>query len=104
MFPNTVVGTYTGNGAAKNIVLGFKPDFVLVANITDGDIMATGWRGLTAAGAGVDIGAAVAANADNDLTMDYEGALGEGFTVGTDLSENAKVYGYLAIRSAPGAQ
>jgi len=104
MLPNTVVGTYTGNGAAKNILLGFKPDFVLVVNITDGDIMSTGFRGLTAAGASVDIGAAVAANADNALTLTYEGTDGEGFTVGTDLSENAKVYGYLAVRSGPGAQ
>lgn len=97
------VGTYTGTGAAVNVVLGFKPDFVLVANVTDGDILATAWRGLTAAGAGIDVAAAVAANADNDLTLTYEGTSGEGFTAGTDISENGKVYGYLAVRSGPGA-
>jgi hypothetical protein len=102
MIPSTVVGTYTGTGAAQNIVIGFKPDFLLVTNITDGDIIHTGFRGLTAAGAGVDIAAAVG-NADNDLTLTYAGTSGEGFTVGTDASESGKVYGYLAIRSGPGA-
>lgn len=103
MNPQVVVGTYTGTGSAVNVVLGFKPDFVLVANITDGDIISTAFRGLTAAGASVDIAAAVAANADNALTLTYEGTTGEGFTAGTDLSESAKVYGYLAVRSGPGA-
>jgi hypothetical protein len=105
MIPSTVVGTYTGTGAAQNIVIGFKPDFLLVVNVTDGDIIHTAFRGLTAAGAGVDIAAAVVGNADNDLTLTYGSATtaGEGFTVGTDASESGKVYGYLAIRSGPGA-
>lgn len=103
MIPSTVVGTYTGNGAAQNIALGFKPDFVLVANITDSDVFAFAFRGLTTAGAAHDVAAAVAANADNGLTLTYAGTSGEGFTVGTDYSENAKVYGYLAVRSGPGA-
>lgn len=104
MFPNTVVGKYTGTGAAVNVVLGFKPDFLLVTNITDGDIIGSAFRDGTAAGASTDIGAAAATNADNALTLTYAGADGEGFTAGTDFSESGKVYGYLAIRSAPGAQ
>lgn len=104
MVPSVKVGTYTGTGAAVNVVLGFKPDFVQVTNITDADIVATAFRGLTAAGAGVDTAAAVAANADNDLTLTYAGTTGEGFTAGTDISENGKVYGYIALRSGPGAQ
>ncbi|MGH6783601.1 MAG: hypothetical protein ACREBP_03155 [Sphingomicrobium sp.] len=103
MIPSTVVGTYTGTGAALSVVLGFKPDFLLIVNVTDGDIVHIGFRGLTAPGASVDIGAAVVANPDNALTMTFEGTNGEGFTVGTDASEIAKVYGYLAIRSGPGA-
>ena len=103
MIPSTAVGTYTGTGAVVNVVLGFKPDFLLIVNITDGDIVHMGFRGLTAAGASVDIAAAVAANAADALTLTYEGTTGEGFSVGTDASESAKVYGYLAIRSGPGA-
>lgn len=103
MNPQVVVGTYTGTGAAINVVLGFKPDFVLVTNVTDGDIIATAFRGLNAAGGATEIAAAVVTNADNGLTLTYEGTTGEGFTVGTDYSESAKVYGYLAVRSGPGA-
>jgi hypothetical protein len=103
MIPSTVVGTYTGTGAAINVVLGFKPDFLLVFNATDGDIVGIAGRGITAAGAGIDIGAAAAANAADAFTLTYEGATGEGFTAGTDYSESGKVYGYLAIRSGPGA-
>ncbi len=103
MIPSTVVGTYTGTGAAQTIVLGFKPDFLLVTNVTDGDIIHTAFRGLHAAGASTDIGAAAVANPDNALTLTTEATTGEGFTVGTDASESGKVYGYLAIRSGPGA-
>jgi hypothetical protein len=103
MIPSVVIGTYEGTGAAINIVIGFKPDFVLVANTEDGDIIGTAWRGLTAAGAGIDIAAAVAANAADALTLTLEATTGEGFTVGTDYSESGKTYGYLALRSGPGA-
>jgi hypothetical protein len=104
MIPSTVVGSYTGTGAAVSVVLGFKPDFLQVFNVTDGDIAGVAFRGLGAAGASIDIGAAVAPNAaDGISSMSYEGTTGEGFTVGTDLSESGKVYGYVAIRSGPGA-
>jgi hypothetical protein len=92
---------YTGNGAAQNIVIGFKPDYVRVVNITDGDITHEWFRGVSAEGSSVDTGAAVVGNADNGISS-FAGTTGEGFTIGTDLSENAKVYGYLAIRSGPG--
>lgn len=103
MNPQVVVGTYEGTGAAINIVLGFKPDMVLIANTEDADVLALAFRGLTAAGAAIDVAAAVAANADNGLTLTYEGTDGEGFSVGTDYSEAGKTYGYLAVRSGPGA-
>jgi hypothetical protein len=103
MIPSTVVGKFTGTGSAVNVVLGFKPDFVLIINVTDGDIVGAAVRGAHAAGASTDIGAAAIANADNALTLTYEGTDGEGFTAGTDYSESGKVYAYLAIRSGPGA-
>ncbi len=102
MIPSTVVGTYTGTGAAINVILGFKPDFLIVINYTDGDIVGLWNRAVHAAGTSTDIGAAAATNADNAFTA-YAGATGEGFTAGTDFSENAKVYGYFAARSGPGA-
>jgi hypothetical protein len=103
MNPQVVVGTYTGTGAAVNVVLGFKPDFVLIANVTDGDILGAAFRGISPAGSAIDIAAAAITNAADALTLTYEGTTGEGFTVGTDYSESAKVYGYLAVRSGPGA-
>lgn len=94
------VGTYTGDGAAQNISLGWTPDFVMVVNVTDGDIISTWFSGMTD-GTSVDIAAAVAANADNAIS-DYAGAAAgatPGFSVGTDLSENGKVYRYMALRN-----
>jgi hypothetical protein len=102
MIPSTVVGKYTGNGAAQNIILGFKPDFVLLVNVTDGDIAAIWVRGAHADGTATDIAAAAAPNAADGISA-YAGTSGEGFTIGTDYSEAAKVFGYLAIRSGPGA-
>lgn len=102
MIPSVVVGKFTGTGAAVNVLLGFKPDFVMIINVTDGDIIGAAIRGAHAAGASTDIGAAAASNADNALTLTYEGADGEGFTAGTDFSEADKVYGYLALRTGPG--
>lgn len=104
MIPSIVVGTYEGTGAALNVSLGFKPDFLLIANTEDSDVFAFRFRTIQAAGVAVDVAAAVAANVDNGLS-DYAGSstAGEGFSVGTDYSENGKTYGYVAMRSGPGA-
>lgn len=102
MIPSTVVGTFTGTGAALNVVLGFKPDYVRVVNVTDRDITHEWFRGIMADGTSVDTAAAVATNADNGISA-LAGTAGEGFVAGTDISENGKVYGYLAVRSGPGA-
>lgn len=107
MIPSTAVGTYTGTGAAINVILGFKPDFLIVTNYTDGDIIGTWNRAVNAAGTSTDIGAAAATNADNGFTAyplaTTASPAGEGFTAGTDFSESGKVYGYFAARSGPGA-
>lgn len=102
MIPSTVVGTYTGTGAAINVILGFKPDFLIVVNYTDGDIIGFWNRAVHAAGTSTDVAAAAATNAADGFTA-YSGTEGEGFTAGTDFSESAKVYGYFAARSGPGA-
>jgi hypothetical protein len=103
MIPNTVVGTFTGTGAAINVVIGFKPDYIRIINVTDRDISHEWFRDIMADGTSVDDGAALATNAADGISA-YAGTTGEGFTVGTDISESGKVYGYVAIRSGPGAQ
>lgn len=103
MIPSSVIGTYTGNGLAKNIVIGFMPDFLIVTNVTDGTVVAFWYRGLHAAGTATDIVLAAAPNPDNAITAYNDPVNGAGFTVGTDYSVNAKVYGYAAFRSGPGA-
>lgn len=102
MIPSTVVGTYTGTGAAINVILGFKPDFLIVFNYTDGTPVAMWNRAVNAAGTAIDIAAAAATNAADGFTA-YSGTDGEGFTAGTDYSTSDKVFGYFAARSGPGA-
>lgn len=102
---NTVkIGTFTGNGAVKNISIGFVPDYVRITNVTDGDIIHEWFRTIQADGVSTDIAAAVAPNAADGISA-YAGSstAGQGFSVGTDISENAKVYGYVAMRNySPG--
>ncbi len=95
---NIKAGTYTGTGSAINLQLGFAPDFFIAWNATDGDIVHL-WALGMGAGTTVDIAAAAVSNAADGVTA-YAGTRGgnaAGLTLGTDLSENAKVYYYIAI-------
>lgn len=103
----TKIGTYEGTGAALNFSIGFAPDFIEVINAEDGDSKWTWFRGMAAASAifeqnvvdnGTTGNASMALDTTNGITA-YDGTktAGEGFTVGTDLSENGKTYRYLAI-------
>lgn len=98
---NIVVGTYTGDTAAQNISLGFTPDYVKVWNATDGDIC---WEWFNGLGAGDAL--QTTNHADTQLSLitsngidAYVGSstAAVGFTIGTTLSESAKVYRYIAI-------
>lgn len=93
-------GSYTGTGAAINIELGFVPEAVLLWNLTDGDLVAL-WSDDMADDTGIDIAAAAAANAADGITPYQPTDLSSkyGFTVGTDYSESAKVFTYIAMRS-----
>lgn len=102
MIPSTVIGKYTGNGAAQNVIIGFQPDALIVVNVTDATLVGLWFRSASAAGTSIDIAAAAAPNAADGFTA-YAGTAGQGFTVGTDYSVNAKVYSYIALRSGPGA-
>lgn len=98
MIPNTVVGQVAGTGAAINVVLGFKPDYVEVYNAVTGANLKR-FRGSTGMKQVVAGDVTVAAG----LT-DYAGPLGEGFTIPIDaqVNVNGQAINYLAIRTAPG--
>lgn len=106
MATNIKTGSYTGDGAAQNISVGFEPDYVRIINATDGTTVSEWFNGM-AAGSAITVVAAAGPvlDAANQITA-YAGSTtaATGFTVGTDLSVSAKVYYYLAIESGPGAQ
>lgn len=84
-------GLYTGDGAVQSFDIGFRPIMVLVVNITDGDVLAFHLDGMTD-DTSIDVASAVAGNANNAITLSSKG-----FSVGTDYSENAKVFRYIAF-------
>lgn len=93
------VGSVTGTGAAINVALGFQPDYVEVANITDGDTIDKWYRGMTD-GTSITISTAAATRASNGITP-YAGSTSAsaGFTIGSGISESGKTLVYLAIRN-----
>jgi hypothetical protein len=98
------VGSYTGTGAAINIELGFIPDYIEVINATDGDQSWRWFAGMPAASAFQTNNHASAQQSlitSNGVSpyapADYAGKLG--FTIGSALSESAKVFRYVAIRN-----
>lgn len=98
------VGSYTGNGAAQNISVGFVPDYVRIVNITTPaeDVW---YSGMTAGTSVTTTGTAAIRAAPNGVTA-FAGTAalaGQGFTVGAGLSVNAAVYRYVALQNGPGA-
>jgi hypothetical protein len=102
MADNLRVGTVTGTGAAVNISLGWIPDFVIIFNATDGDVVDFWANGMTAL-TSVLINTAAATRAASDGISTYTGATtaAKGFTIGAGISESAKVLYYLACRNTP---
>lgn len=104
MAENVVIGSYTGNGAAINIELGFIPEYVLIENATDGDANWKWFAGMAAGSALQQVAAGakslITANGVSPLPGDRTTPRREGFTVGTVLSETGKVHRYLAMRSS----
>lgn len=103
MNPQTVVGSYTGTGAAQNIVIGFQPDYVRIVDTTNNNLVDEWFRGMANGTSINDSGAAPALRASPNGITAYAGPTGEGFTVGAALSVNAATMRYVAIRSGPGA-
>lgn len=91
-------GTYVGNGAAQNIQIGFVPDFLLLVNQTDGDIVTLWFNGFPAA-TSVDITTAAATQATNSISVynGTPGGNGAGFVAGSNASKNGKTFYYLAV-------
>lgn len=104
-------GTYTGTGAAINVSLGWQPDYLKVYNFTDGDKifeytsdMTDGyvWEYTKIADNGSTGSNSFTLTTSNGVTP-YAGSTtsgseaGEGFTVGTAMSESAKVFHYVAF-------
>lgn len=94
---NFAAGTYTGTGSAISLQIGFIPAYAEFVNITDGDEIHVWFDGMTA-DTGVLVTTAVASNAAGAFTRltGVAATTSEGLTLGTDLSESAKVYRYAA--------
>lgn len=94
-------GVYAGTGASLDIEVGFIPEFVILTNVTDGDIVTLWFDGMAAASS-IDIGAAAAGNTagSTDRFAGTAAAKGQGFSTGIDNSESAKVYRWAAFAGA----
>lgn len=96
--PSIKTGTVTGTGAAINVSLGFTPDYVRIVNITDADQVDEWFSGMTD-GTSIQTNAAVSARASGGISA-YAGSTtaAPGFTIGSGISESAKVLRYVAMR------
>jgi hypothetical protein len=92
-------GKFTGNGAALNISVGFKPDFVLIINVTDGTSVEFFIDDVAGATGSVDIDAAAGPVTDAGGITAFAGdsSNAPGFSVDAGNSVNAKVYRYIAL-------
>ena len=105
MIPSVVVGQVTGTGAAINVVLGFKPDYVLIVNRTTGSRMER-FRGAgTQSNKTVVAGSTTVVTTTASMSDIASATTGEGFTIPIDAQVNvaAQIIDYFAIRSGPGA-
>jgi hypothetical protein len=94
-------GEWVGNGALKNISLGFKPHFIKMQNITDGTTVLEyidGDSGVDPTGALTVVGAAGPVTAAGAI-VPYAGdnANARGFTVNAATNVNAKTFRYVAF-------
>lgn len=101
---STKIGLVTGTGANLNVSLGFVPDVVLLYNVTDGNVMAVWFEGMTEGTSVRDSGGTLAsATAPNGIAS-YLGTSTQprGFTIGSGLSLSGKTLAYFAARTSSG--
>lgn len=98
-------GSYTGDGAAQNIELGWIPDVVEVDNITDGDEEWKSYLGVMTAAHALKIASdGTKTRITSNGISQYAGSSTpgsekrKGFTIGTALSESGKTFGWRAFR------
>lgn len=97
--PTFASGSVAGTGAAINIPLGFKPDYVRVVNVTDADQIDEWFASMTF-GTSIQTNTAVATRATNGISpYDGSGTVAPGFTIGSGISENGKTLAWFAMRS-----
>lgn len=101
MASETKIGSYTGDGAAQNIKLGFVPDHVHIVNETDGDATFEWFSGMTDGHALQEVAAGTKSRITANGVSAYEGdnSNAPGFTIGTALSESGKTFRYVATRN-----
>lgn len=90
-------GTYEGTGAAINLEIGFIPDYAMIVNAEDGDIL---WHWFNGMGAGDAV--QITNHADTQVSLITSNGVTSydpadltnpvGLTVGTTLSESGKTY------------
>lgn len=102
-------GTYTGDGAAQNIEIGWTPDHVEIFNVTDGDVSWNWFSSMTDGHAlqNTNHDTAQQSRITSNGVSAYAGSSTpgsekrKGFTIGTSLSESGKVFAYRASRNLP---
>lgn len=98
-------GSYTGNGSAKDIEVGFIPDYVRLVDVTGaavdewfvGMAAATSYTNATDAASG-----AVRASPNGVTAFAGDSTTGQGFSVGAGLSTNAHTYRWVAVSNGHG--
>lgn len=92
-------GTYTGTGSAISVTLGFKPKYIRIINITDGDVRAEYIDTMTAAHVALEVDSGSGTTDLSNATSNGITLSSSGFSVGTNssLNESDKVYHYVAI-------
>lgn len=86
-------GTYTSDGNANTVTVGFNPAMIIVINTTDGDTMGLWFEGMAAASVQKNVAGTHTFATTNGISVS-NGVI----TFGTDatLNENTKVFRYFA--------
>lgn len=100
MIPQIATGSFTGNGAAKNVPLGFKPLFVVVLNITDGttvDMYIDDLVNTPTGSVDIDVAAGPVTDAGGITRYLGDSTNAPGFSLDAGNNPNGKVLRYVAI-------
>lgn len=112
MQPNTKTDTVVGTGAAINVSVGWKPDYIEIYNVTDGNVLYKWYKGMTAGHASKQQSvtdnattgnASLAPITSNGLSQyDGDATNPPGFTIGSAISLSGKTLAYTVTRNGAG--